>query len=102
MAENITATARDRFGSINFGEFSKLLLAYLKAIGELADQRAESVDVLPDPGQYDSRLAQGIMRTVQMIGGAVITIAVIVIVVNEVLSVDAINNSTGPFSGVHS
>lgn len=41
-----------------------------------------------------------IMREVQMIGGAVITIAVIVIVVNEVLTVDAVANSTGPFSGV--
>ena len=40
------------------------------------------------------------MRTVQMIGGAVIGIAVIVIVVNEVLTTNAVNNSSGPFGGV--
>lgn len=42
----------------------------------------------------------GIMREVQIIGGAVIMIAIVVLVVNEVLTVDAINNSSGPFSGV--
>jgi predicted DNA repair protein MutK len=41
-----------------------------------------------------------IMQTVQMIGGAVIGIAIITIVVNAVLTTDAVNASTGPFSGV--
>jgi len=40
------------------------------------------------------------MRTVQMIGGAVIGIAIVTIVVNEVLTTSAVNNSTGPFGGV--
>lgn len=43
---------------------------------------------------------QSIMRVVQLVGGAVIGIAIVTLVVNEVLTVDAINNSSGPFSGV--
>jgi predicted DNA repair protein MutK len=35
-----------------------------------------------------------------MVGGAVIGIAVTTLVVNEVLTVDSIANSTGPFTGV--
>jgi hypothetical protein len=41
-----------------------------------------------------------IMQAVRMIGGAVVGIAVIVLVVNQVLTIGAIENSTGPFSGV--
>lgn len=41
-----------------------------------------------------------VMDAVKMVGGAVIGIAVVTLVVNEVLTVDSINNSTGPFSGV--
>lgn len=52
-----------------------------------------------DHSGSDSRLNQ-ISSSVQVIGGAVITIAIIVIVVNEVLTTSAVNNSSGPFSGV--
>lgn len=41
-----------------------------------------------------------IMREVRMIGGAVVLIAIVTLVVNEVLTVDSIANSNGPFSGV--
>lgn len=41
-----------------------------------------------------------IMQAVRMIGGAVVGIAVIVLVVNEVLTISAVENSTGPFGGV--
>jgi hypothetical protein len=41
-----------------------------------------------------------IMGQVRMIGGAVVGIAVITLVVNEVLTIDSINNSSGPFTGV--
>lgn len=41
-----------------------------------------------------------IMKTVQMIGGAVIGIAVITIVVNQVLTTNAVTNTSGPFDGV--
>lgn len=41
-----------------------------------------------------------VMQAVRMIGGAVVGIAVIVLVVNEVLTIGAISNSTGPFAGV--
>lgn len=49
---------------------------------------------LDDASRYN------VMQAVRMIGGGVIGIAVIVIVVNEVLTTGAVNNSTGPFSGV--
>ena len=41
-----------------------------------------------------------VMQAVRMIGGAVVGIAVIVLVVNEVLTIGAVSNSTGPFAGV--
>jgi hypothetical protein len=52
-----------------------------------------------DEDEFDSRFSQ-MMRTVQMIGGAVIGIAIVTIVVNEVLTTSAVNNSSGPFGGV--
>lgn len=42
----------------------------------------------------------GIMDAVKLVGGAVIGIAVVTLVVNEVLSVGAIANSSGPFTAV--
>lgn len=42
----------------------------------------------------------GVMQAVRMIGGGVIGIAVVVIVVNSVLTTNAVANSSGPFSGV--
>jgi hypothetical protein len=44
--------------------------------------------------------SMGIMQAVKMIGGAVVGIAVIVLVVNQILTVDAIANTTGPFTDV--
>lgn len=41
-----------------------------------------------------------IMQAIQAIGGAVIAIAIVTIVVNAVLTTDAVANSSGPFSGV--
>lgn len=41
-----------------------------------------------------------IMRTVRLIGGAMIGIAILVVVLNEVFGIGSINNSSGPFSGV--
>jgi len=41
-----------------------------------------------------------IMRAIQAIGGAVIGIAIVTIVVNAVLTTGAVQNSSGPFSGV--
>jgi len=41
-----------------------------------------------------------IMAQVRLIAGAMIGISVLVIVLNEVFSLQSISNSTGPFSGV--
>jgi len=41
-----------------------------------------------------------IMGVVRVIGGAMIGIAVLVVVLNEIFSIQSIANSTGPFGGV--
>lgn len=41
-----------------------------------------------------------IMGTVRVLGGGMIGIAVLVIVLNEMFTLEAISNSTGPFAGV--
>jgi len=41
-----------------------------------------------------------IMQTVRLLGGALIGISVLVVVLNEVFSLDTIANGTGPFSGI--
>jgi len=42
-----------------------------------------------------------IMRAVRVIGGALIAIAMITVVLSEVFALDAVNVSSGPFSGVY-
>lgn len=78
------------------------LVAWLDDVRAEAELRAAPITAAktPDAEEFDTALAQNIMGTVQMIGGAVITIAVIVVVVNEVLTIDAVANSTGPMSSV--
>jgi len=66
----------------------------IKAGKEVGDAALDSED-----DEYDSEYSQ-MMRTVQMIGGAVIGIAIVTIVVNEVLTTSAVSNSSGPFGGV--
>lgn len=68
-------------------------------ISQTADLWDEVLFDDEDDEEFDSRMDQ-MMRTVQMIGGAVIGIAIVTIVVNEVLTTNAVNNSTGPFGGV--
>lgn len=49
----------------------------------------------------DSELAEAaIMGVVRVIGGAMIGIAVLVVVLNEIFSIESISNTTGPFGGV--
>jgi uncharacterized membrane protein YesL len=47
---------------------------------------------------YDAEMSM--MQTVRVIGSAMIGIAVLVVVLNEVFSLDTIANSSGAFSGV--
>lgn len=60
------------------------------------------VDSLDDATDFwNSKMdSLGIMQTVQLIGSAVVAIAIIVIVVNEVLTTEAVTNTTGPFDPV--
>lgn len=62
------------------------------------DQAEDTRDALISD-DFDDQYNQ-MMRTVQMIGGAVIGIAVVVIVVNSVLTTDVVANTSGPFDGV--
>ena len=48
----------------------------------------------------EDHASASIMDTVRVIGGAMIGIAVLVVVLNEVFSLDSIANSSGPFSGI--
>lgn len=41
-----------------------------------------------------------IMQTVRVLGGAMIGIAILVVVLSEVFSLEAINSTDGPFSGI--
>lgn len=80
--------------------FLALLFAWASQYGSLLSASGSAAKDFWDDQETAATSDLPIMREVQMIGGAVITIAVIVIVVNEVLTVDAVANSTGPFSGV--
>jgi len=51
-------------------------------------------------GQFDQLDQMNIMKTVQMIGSAVVAIAIIAVVVNQVLTTSAVANTTGPFDPV--
>jgi len=49
----------------------------------------------------DSELAEAkIMGTVRVIGGGMIGLAVLVVVLDEIFTINSIANSSGPFSGV--
>jgi len=107
----LTASAREGQSG---GGFVELFLTMLLALAAAPRQALTKIrkfvvglnnDLARAKGEPHRQLANpdahmGIMREVQLIGGAVIMIAVIVIVVNEVLTVDAVANSSGPFSGV--
>lgn len=76
----------------------QLLTTFRQWVVGLANDYAEQQYGVRPYANPDAHM--GIMREVQLIGGAVIMIAVITLVVNEVLSVDAIANQSGPFTGV--
>jgi len=71
--------------------------------GALADFAPSSIvgqTALLKNDQNADMAAAGIMAQVRMIAGAMIGISVLVIVLNEVFSLDAIANGSGPFSNV--
>ena len=80
---NLMQTGREALGMSSARDFE------LDA-DEVSDETAEEAEEQTLP----------VMQAVRMIGGAVVGIAVIVLVVNEVLTIGAVSNSTGPFSGV--
>jgi len=74
-----------------------------EAGGALADFAPSSIvgqsDLLKNE-QAAERASAGIMQQVRLIAGAMIGISVLVIVLNEVFSLDSIANGSGPFQGV--
>jgi len=48
----------------------------------------------------DEYAEAGIMGVVRVIGGAMIGIAVLTVVLNQIFQLDSIANSSGPFSGI--
>jgi len=68
---------------------------------QVVDEQGHVVQTTTTDEFEEQGLAQAeIMRTVRVIGGAMIGIAVLVVVLNEVFSINSISNSTGPFSGI--
>jgi len=88
----MSATTADEAG----GAFERAQSAVTDLKEEAAWQREVAESMLDD--NADDQM--DVMRTVQMIGGAVIGIAVITIVVNQLLTTDIVANTTGPFDGV--
>lgn len=90
MSRDITAAAAGRLQAV---------MAMLAMF--LTDHHNRFADFMGAPQRlHGAHSEMGVMDAVKMVGGAVIGIAVVTLVVNEVLTVDSINNSTGPFSGV--
>jgi len=50
--------------------------------------------------ETDGYAQADIMGVVRVIGGAMIGIAVLVVVLNEIFSIESISNTSGPFGGV--
>lgn len=68
---------------------------------ELPDRETASRDFDQSVDFWNDQLDQmNIMQTVQMIGSAVVAIAIIAVVVNQVLTTDAVANTSGPFDPV--
>jgi len=68
---------------------------------QVVDEQGHVVKITTTEEWEEEGLAQAeVMGTVRVIGGAMIGISVLVIVLNEVFSINSISNSTGPFSGI--
>jgi hypothetical protein len=70
-----------------------------KALGHAAFDALKD-EVTTDDEDADGFARADLMGTVRVIGGAMIGLAVLVVVLDEVFSINSISNSSGPFSGV--
>lgn len=87
--------------------FIAAILAHArKATVALHNKLADTVPEYAEAHQRHSHMlvnpddTMGIVDEARMFGAAVVVIAITVVVVNEVLTVDIISNSSGPFTGV--
>jgi hypothetical protein len=68
---------------------------------QVVDDKGHVIKTTTTDEWAEEGLAQAdIMGTVRLVGGATIGIAVLVIVLNEVMSIESVQNSSGPFSGI--
>jgi len=68
---------------------------------KIVDEQGHVVKTTTDEEFATEGLAEAsIMRVVRLIGGAMIGIAVLTVVLNQIFELDSIANSTGPFSGI--
>jgi hypothetical protein len=68
---------------------------------QVVDEKGHVVKTTTTEEWEEEGLAQAeVMGTVRVIGGALIGISVLVIVLNEVFSINSLQNSSGPFSGI--
>jgi hypothetical protein len=86
-ADGLLATLREKIA------FTKRAQSVVRAYNEEATVYGPGTLEEPDADM-------GIMGTVRLVGAAVVGISVTVLVVNEVLTIGAIQNSSGPFAPV--
>ena len=68
---------------------------------QVVDDKGHVIKTTTTDEWAENGLAEAdIMGTVRLVGGATIGIAVLVIVLNEVMSIESVQNSSGPFSGI--
>jgi len=68
---------------------------------QVVDEKGHVIETTtPEEFEADGLSKASIMRTVRVIGGGMIGISVLVIVLNEMFSLETIANTTGPFSSV--
>jgi hypothetical protein len=68
---------------------------------QVVDETGHVVETTTVDEFEEEGLAQAeVMQTVRVIGGGMIGLAVLVVVLNEIFSINSISSSSGPFSGI--
>jgi len=71
-----------------------------QSLGDAGFAKLANKVTADDADETDGYAQADIMGVVRVIGGAMIGIAVLVVVLNEIFSIESISNTSGPFGGV--
>lgn len=94
----LTATARRVAHENPVADFIAVLVAIMADLADMLPDLRSSADPIAESALQGTRLEQSL--TAKTIGKTLVTIGLVVVVLNEVFSINAINNSTGPFASV--